>query len=163
MYEQSREQASYCSKGQGSSYLWMGATDTRQERLWEYWGTRQPIAWEGPWRGSRPNGDTAENCLVMMSGSFPAQWSDIACLDSYAFCVPCEFPQLSILYLKGPLLCPNSPFNLEYVIGPKEGGRPALHGYFHSDIFWDADNQSWTIRSQKVIIICPLGIVTITE
>ncbi|XP_063889382.1 uncharacterized protein LOC135116084 isoform X3 [Scylla paramamosain] len=150
LYERSQGRAIYCSKGQGSSYLWMGATDSQQERLWEYWETSEPVSWEGPWRGSGPNGGTAENCLVMLSGTFPSQWSDIACLDSYEFCVPCEFPQLSTLYLKGPAVCPNSPFNQEYVLGNEEGGRPALHGFFHSDIYWDTANKSWAIRSRKV-------------
>ena len=150
LYERSQGRATYCSKGQGSSYLWMGATDSRQERLWEYWETNEPVSWEGPWRGSGPNGGTAENCLVMLSGTFPSQWSDIACLDSYEFCVPCEFPQLSTLYLKGPAVCPNSPFNQEYVLGAEKGGRPALHGFFHSDIYWDTGNKSWAIHSLKV-------------
>ncbi|XP_045129533.1 uncharacterized protein LOC123515136 isoform X2 [Portunus trituberculatus] len=149
LYERSQGRATYCSKGQGSSYLWMGATDSRQERLWEYWETNEPVSWEGPWRGSGPNGGTAENCLVMLSGTFPSRWSDIACLDSYEFCVPCEFPQLSTLYLKGPAVCPNSPFNQEYVLGAERGGRPALHGFFHSDIYWETGNKSWTIRSLK--------------
>ncbi|KAK3867319.1 hypothetical protein Pcinc_027213 [Petrolisthes cinctipes] len=150
LYDVSVGRAKHCSGGQGSSFMWLGATDQRKERQWEYLDTGEAITWESTWRGSGPNGGKAENCLVMLTGSFPARWSDIACLDSYEFCIPCEFTSLSTLYLKGPALCPNSPFNRKYVLGPEEGGRPTLQGFYHSDIYWDTDNHTWTLHSHKV-------------
>ncbi|XP_071531024.1 LOW QUALITY PROTEIN: uncharacterized protein [Panulirus ornatus] len=150
VYESSKERADFCSGGQGSSYLWLGANDHKDERQWVYWQSGLPIPWEGPWRGSGPNGGIVENCLVMLTGTFPGRWSDIACLDSYEFCVPCEFTKMSKLYLKGPAICRNSPFNREYALGADYGLRPSLNGYFHSDIIWDPKNFSWVIQSRKV-------------
>lgn len=153
LYDVSVGRAKYCSGGQGSSFLWLGASDESNERVWAYVDSGEPIAWESAWRGSGPNGGTAENCLVMLTGSFPARWSDIACLDSYEFCIPCEFTSLSTLYLKGPALCPNSPFNRKYALGPEEGGRPTLQGFYHSDIYWDTTRGTWTLHSHKVTIL----------
>ncbi|XP_042218234.1 uncharacterized protein LOC121863580 [Homarus americanus] len=150
IYHTSRDRDNYCSGGQGSSYMWLGANDQEQERQWVYWQSGDKLSWEGPWRGAGPNGGLVENCLVMLSGAFPGRWSDIACLDSYEFCVPCEFSYRSRLYLKGPAVCNASPFNREYVLGKELGGRVTLNGYFHSDIFWHHQEKSWVIESRKV-------------
>lgn len=150
VYESSKERADYCSGGQGSSFLWLGANDEATERQWVYWASGNPLSFEGKWRGSGPNGGTVENCLVMLSGSFPGRWSDIACLDSYSFCFACEFTSGTTLYLKGPAVCRYSPFNREYTLGEDIDGRPSIIGYLHSDIFWDTNNASWVIQSRKV-------------
>nr|XP_053626189.1 uncharacterized protein LOC128684076 [Cherax quadricarinatus] len=148
VYESTQKVAARCSGGEGASYLWLGAADAAQERLWTYLGTGLPIKWEGPWRGGGPNGGTQENCLVMLYGDFPALWSDIACLESYSFCAPCEFTQLETMYLKGPALCNTSPFNYQYLLGGQLGdGRPSLTGFYHSDIFWE--NNTWYLQSLK--------------
>ncbi|ROT60958.1 putative neuronal pentraxin-2 [Penaeus vannamei] len=149
VYESSKERADYCSGGQGSSFLWLGANDEATERQWVYWASEKPLSFEGKWRGSGPNGGTVENCLVMLSGSFPGRWSDIACLDSYSFCFACEFTSGTTLYLKGPAVCRYSPFNREYTLGEDIDGRPSIIGYLHSDIFWDTNNASWVIQSRK--------------
>lgn len=153
VYESSKERADYCSGGQGSSFLWLGANDEATERQWVYWASGTPLSFEGKWRGSGPNGGTVENCLVMLSGSFPGRWSDIACLDSYSFCFVCEFTSSSTLYLKGPAVCRYSPFNREYTLGADVDGRPSIIGYLHSDIFWDNNNASWVIQSRKVSVL----------
>ncbi|KAG7176563.1 Neuronal pentraxin-2-like 1 [Homarus americanus] len=148
LYQVTVEKAAYCSGGLGASYMWLGAHDTDQEGQWVYF-SGQPITWDGPWRGTGPNGGTVENCLVMLYDNFPARWSDIACLDTYSFCVPCEFPKRSILYLRGPGVCESSPFNRQYVLEGDSGGKPALAGFFHSDITWDPQNEAWVIASLK--------------
>ncbi|XP_037779746.1 glycine receptor subunit alpha-2-like [Penaeus monodon] len=149
MYESSKDRSGYCSGGQGSAYLWLGANDMRTESEWVYWTSGEPLAWEGPWRGAGPNGGNVENCLVMLAGDFPGLWSDIACLDSYAFCVPCEFDHLSVLYLKGAMLCEGSPINKQYIVSEEKNGRPFLSGFLHSDIFWDPGAGSWVLLSLK--------------
>ncbi|XP_069977730.1 uncharacterized protein [Penaeus vannamei] len=149
MYESSKSRSGYCSGGQGSGYLWLGANDVRTENEWVYWTSGQALAWEGPWRGAGPNGGNVENCLVMLTGNFPGLWSDIACLDSYAFCVPCEFDRLSVLYLKGAMLCEGSPINKQYIVSDEKNGRPLLSGFLHSDIFWDPAAGSWVLQSLK--------------
>ncbi|ROT78797.1 putative glycine receptor subunit alpha-4 isoform X3 [Penaeus vannamei] len=148
LYNESKIHDAYCSGGQ-SSYLWLGANDEKVERQWVYWGTGEPIPWESKWRGDGPNGGTVENCLVLLSGTFPGRWSDIACLDTYSFCVPCEFETRTSIYLKGPAMCEGSPFNLQYMLGDSVGGRPALVGFLHTDIFWDQERGSWVMRSLK--------------
>ncbi|XP_069193444.1 uncharacterized protein [Procambarus clarkii] len=149
LYQRTVESAEYCSGGHGAAYLWLGAHDQHQERQWAYF-SGAPLQWEGPWRGTGPNGEGAENCLVMLYDEFPARWSDIACLDSYTFCVACEFVQRSTLHLRGPGVCDSSPFNREYILEGESGGRPALSGFFHSDITWDAQAGHWEMTSLKV-------------
>ncbi|XP_064113370.1 uncharacterized protein LOC135220010 isoform X2 [Macrobrachium nipponense] len=150
LFDISKSRAQYCSGNVGASYLWLGANDISEEGIWRKWESKSVLSWQSLWRGDRPNGGSEENCLVMLAGSFPARWSDIACLETYAFCVPCEFDKLAILYLKGPAVCPGSPFNLQYIIGENRGGRPTLLGFFHSDIFWDNDLKVWMLQSRKV-------------
>nr|XP_045625856.1 uncharacterized protein LOC123775072 [Procambarus clarkii] len=150
LYRTSQDDGNYCSSGLGSSYLWMGASDQVIEGTWQYLGTNLSVPWQGPWRGGKPNGGLVENCLVMLAAPFAGQWSDIACVDSYQFCVACEFTHPSMLYLKGPALCTASPFNQEYVIGSRQGSRTSLEGYFDSDIFWDLENSTWIIKSLKI-------------
>ncbi|XP_069167656.1 LOW QUALITY PROTEIN: uncharacterized protein [Procambarus clarkii] len=148
VYQRTQNMFSHCSGGMGANFLWLGASDAVHEGLWTYLDTTLAIPWAGPWRGDGPNGGTQENCLVMLNGEFPAQWSDITCLDSYSFCVPCEFNQLETIYLKGPAVCPNSPFNYQYVLVDERGtSRPSLAGFYHSDIFWQ--NSSWFLQSLK--------------
>ncbi|XP_071522701.1 uncharacterized protein [Panulirus ornatus] len=149
LYQTSVGRAFYCSGGHGSSYMWLGAHDSQQERQWVYF-SGEPIRWEGPWRGAGPNGGTVENCLVMLYDDFPGRWSDIACLDSHSFCTPCEFSERSTMYLRGRGVCDSSPFNRQYVLDGQSGGRPALSGFFHSDITWDAKAEAWVIASLKV-------------
>ncbi|XP_071548102.1 uncharacterized protein [Panulirus ornatus] len=149
VFKSSVKNAAFCSGKVGASYLWLGANDQQTERQWVYWGSGRPLLWESSWRGSGPNGGTVENCLVMLYGEFPARWSDIACLDSYAFCVPCEFERLQTLYLKGPAVCQNSPFNQRYLLGEERNGRPSILGYFHSDIFWNDTEGVWVLQSLK--------------
>ncbi|XP_064100869.1 uncharacterized protein LOC135211492 [Macrobrachium nipponense] len=149
LYESSKDRAQQCSGGQGSSYMWLGANDEVNEGQWVSWATEEPIGWEGPWRGLGPNGGTAENCMVMLAGDFPSMWSDIACLDTYSFCVPCEFKQLTSLHLKGAALCNSSPFNQQYFLDSEKNGRPFFAGFFHSDIYWDPLSGSWTLQSLK--------------
>ncbi|KAK7073106.1 hypothetical protein SK128_019624 [Halocaridina rubra] len=149
LYNTSQDRAEYCSGGQGSAYLWLGANDKDIEGQWVYTSNSQPLNWEGPWRGLGPNGGSVENCLVLLTGNFPAAWSDIACLETYSFCVPCEFEKLSMLHLKGPSLCDNSPFNRQYFFGGEKNGRPFLAGLFHSDIYWDPLRESWMLQSLK--------------
>ncbi|XP_068220335.1 uncharacterized protein [Palaemon carinicauda] len=149
LFSSSKDDAPYCSKNVGASYLWLGADDTQEEGVWRYLEKNETLPWPGNWRGDGPNGGKVENCMVMQAGSFPSAWSDIACLDSYEFCVPCEFEELAVLYLKGPSVCPGSPFNLEYFLGEKRGGRPSLIGFFHSDIYWDTEMEAWVLKSLK--------------
>lgn len=156
MYESSKNRSGYCSGGQGSAYLWLGANDMRRESQWVYSTSGAPLTWEGPWRGSGPNGGNVENCLVMLTGNFPGLWSDIACLDSYSFCVPCEFDRLSVLYLKGPIVCEGSPINKQYVVSDEKNGRPFLSGFLHTDIFWDPSAGSWVLQSLKVYLLFSL-------
>ena len=108
---------------------------------------------QGRWRGDGPNGGTVENCMVMLHGAFPGRWSDIACLDSYSFCVPCEFEEFSTMYLKGGLLCNTSPFNTEYLLVKDINEKPSLTGFLHSDIFWENNTQSWVLASRKVTLL----------
>ena len=150
LFDTSKHRAHYCSGSVGASYMWLGANDIEEEGVWRYWESNEVLSWESEWRGDGPNGGIVENCLVMLAGTFPARWSDIACLDSYAFCVPCEFEALAVLYLKGPAVCPGSPFNLQYILGENRGGRPSFTGFFHSDIFWDLEKKSWVLQSIKV-------------
>ncbi|KAK7074797.1 hypothetical protein SK128_008783 [Halocaridina rubra] len=149
IYENSVERASYCSGDAGASYLWLGANDIEKERQWVYHESGKPVAWESKWRGDGPNGGVVENCLVMLYDAFPARWSDIACLDTYEFCVPCEYESRSALYLKGPAVCTGSPFNLQYLLGENIGGRPSLIGFLHSDIYWDTSRHAWVMKSLK--------------
>lgn len=93
LYTSSRDKANTCSGNVGESYMWLGANDEGVERQWVYWGSGEHVKWEHRWRGTGPNGGVVENCLVMLHGDNPGYWSDIACLPSYAFCVPCEFEQ----------------------------------------------------------------------
>lgn len=152
IYNESKVHDAYCSRGQ-SSYLWLGANDEKQERQWVYLVSGEPLSWESKWRGDGPNGGTVENCLVMLSGTFPGRWSDIACLDTYSFCVPCEFETRTTIYLKGPAMCEGSPFNLKYMLGENVGGRPSLVGFLHSDIYWDEERGAWVMRSLKVGLV----------
>ncbi|XP_071544757.1 uncharacterized protein [Panulirus ornatus] len=150
LYNSSKIMADTCSAGQGSVYLWLGANDEDSEGRWVHWGSGQPLEWLGPWRGGAPNGDTVENCLVMLDGKYPSYWSDIACLETYSFCVACEFSRRSTLHMKGAAICHDSPFNSRYVLGEQRNGRPSLAGYFHSDIYWHPETNSWVLRSLKV-------------
>ena len=150
LFDHSIKHAEFCSGGQGSTFLWLGADDNDVERQWEYSHTNNPIPWDGPWRGGNPNGGTVENCLVMLFGSFSRMWNDIACLETYQFCVPCEFKKISTLYLKGPALCNTSPFNIEYILETTLNNKPAFTGFLHSDILWDPDTSSWILKSLKV-------------
>lgn len=150
VYEASRDKANYCSGKVGASYLWLGANDQSQERTWVYWESKTPVTWENTWRGTGPNGGAVENCLVMLHGAYPGYWSDIACLDSYSFCVPCEFEVLPVLYMKGPALCEGSPFNNKYLIGEMRDGQPSLKGFFHTNIYWNSTRSVWIMQSLKV-------------
>ena len=150
LYNLSKNYSDFCSKGIGNSYLWLGANDVLKERTWMYHDTETPIAWEGPWRGDGPNGGTVENCLVMLRGDFASKWSDMACLASYYFCVPCELQDHVPLYLKGPVLCSTSPFNEEYFISELKNDKPLISGTLHSEIYWDTQNKSWVLKSLKV-------------
>lgn len=137
-----------CSGGLGASYLWLGATDEDSEGQWYYLTTRQPLPWQGIWRGGGPNGGSQENCMVMLDGEFPGRWSDIACLESYSFCVPCVSQTEATIYLKGSVVCPYSPFNRRYSLAPYRGGKPSLQGFYHSDIYFQ--NDTWILKSLKV-------------
>ncbi|XP_050732358.1 uncharacterized protein LOC127006450 [Eriocheir sinensis] len=148
LYQASVQSAPHCSGGGGPSYLWLGAHDSTQEGRWTYF-TGEPLEWGGAWRGDGPNGGTAENCLVMQYDSFPAKWSDIACLDTYTFCVPCEYPARPIFHLRGAGLCSTAPFNRQYTLEGERGGRPSLLGLFHSDIVWEAKSEAWVLASLK--------------
>ncbi|KAK8401438.1 hypothetical protein O3P69_002897 [Scylla paramamosain] len=150
VYEASRDQAHYCSGKVGVSYLWLGANDESEERTWMYWESERPLTWENTWRGTGPNGGAVENCLVMLYGAYPGYWSDIACLDSYSFCVPCEFEVLPVMYLKGPALCESSPFDQMYLLGEAYDGQPSLKGFFHTDIYWNSTMDVWILQSLKV-------------
>ncbi|XP_068200691.1 uncharacterized protein [Palaemon carinicauda] len=86
----------------------------------------------------------------MLYGDFPSRWSDVSCVDSYSFCVPCEFSRRSTLYLRGPGVCKTSPFNRQYILQGESGGKPALSGYFHSEIVYDSKASSWIMKSLKV-------------
>ena len=151
VFDNSVEDALFCSGYQGSAYLWFGADDNDIERRWEYLYTDEEIPWFGPFRGGNPNGGTVENCLVMLHGKFPSKWNDIACLETYSFCVPCEFNAISTVYLKGRALCNTSPFNIEYLINTKINNKPSFTGYLHSDIYWDPEDSNWVLKSLKVI------------
>lgn len=85
----------------------------------------------------------------MLYGSFAGRWSDMACLETYSFCVPCEFEEFSTMYLKGGILCKTSPFNTEYLLAKDMNGKPSLTGFLHSDIYWNNDTQSWILESRK--------------
>ena len=150
MYNTSKEYAGFCSGFRGSSYLWLGANDIAKEGIWSYTESGEPISWDGPWRGDGPNGGTEENCLVMLTGDFPGRWSDIACLESYYFCAPCEFNGHVSLYLKGPALCKTSPFNHEYFIEGLRNDKPLIAGTLHSEIYWERNTSSWVLTSLKV-------------
>lgn len=150
VHESSKGEAEYCSGKVGNSYLWLGANDFVQERTWKYWGSGETLTWENTWRGTGPNGGTAENCLVMLYGAYPGYWSDIACLDSYAFCVACEFEVPPVFHLKGPAMCEGSPFNVKYLIGEVKDGHPSFRGFFHTDIYWNSTRGVWVMESLKV-------------
>ncbi|KAK4320578.1 hypothetical protein Pmani_008582 [Petrolisthes manimaculis] len=151
VYSNSKDQAKKCSGNVGESYLWIGANDEVDERQWAYWGSGEKVKWEHRWRGSGPNGGVVENCLVMLHGeNNPGYWSDIACLPTYAFCVPCEFEDNQVMHLKGPALCPGSPFNLQYTLGEERDGSPSLMGFFHTDIYWNNTRAAWIMQSLKV-------------
>lgn len=150
VYESSKDVATYCSGEVGASYLWLGVNDEAQERTWAYWSSGEPVTWENTWRGTGPNGGIAENCLVMLHGAYPGYWSDIACLDSYAFCVPCEFEEPPLFHLKGPAMCEESPFNRQYMIGELQNGQPSLRGFFHTDMYWNSTEEVWVMESLKV-------------
>ncbi|KAG7170875.1 Glutamate-gated chloride channel-like 3 [Homarus americanus] len=150
VYEASSSMAENCSGGQGASFMWLGAHDQLREGQWITWGSGQRLTWEGPWRGAGPNGGTSENCLVMLSGKYPAHWSDITCLDSYRFCMTCEFSRRSTLHMKGAALCDGSPFNTLYFLNQNASDRPHLAGFLHSVINWNPDTHSWLLTSLKV-------------
>ncbi|XP_042218514.1 uncharacterized protein LOC121863781 isoform X3 [Homarus americanus] len=149
VFQSSRSQAEFCSGNVGASYLWLGANDHETEQQWVYWGSGEPIPQEGTWRGTGPNGGIVENCLVMLYGTFPGQWSDIACLNTYAFCVSCEFENQSVIHLKGLAVCEESPFNLHYFLGEEKGGLPSFSGFFHSNIEWNVTKGAWVLHSLK--------------
>lgn len=150
MYEKSADHTDYCSSNFARSYLWLGASDQEIENEWMYLETSTPIEWVGPWRGNGPNGGMAENCLVMLNGPVTAEWSDIACLSSYYFCVPCEFEDKVWTHLRGPAMCDSSPFNSHYFIDKQVNGKPSLTGSFHSEIYWENETNSWVLKSLKV-------------
>ena len=152
LYDKSKNKAGFCSGYQGSSYMWLGADDQNIEGTWQYIESRDNLTWEGPWRGDGPNGGTVENCLVLLHGAFPGKWSDMACLPTYSFCVPCEYKTLSTMSMKGAALCETSPFNTKYLVIEIPDKRPFFQGYFHSDISWDSSTSSWVIKSLKVSI-----------
>ncbi|XP_066980309.1 uncharacterized protein [Macrobrachium rosenbergii] len=149
IFNSSKHYAQSCSGDIGAYYLWLGAEDQQEEGVWRYLQRNETLPWQGRWRGDGPNGGKMKNCMVMLFGNFPGYWSDIACLDSYEFCVPCEFEELKVIYLKGPAVCPGSPFNLEYYLGEERGGRPSFIGVSHSDIYWDTDMDAWVLKSLK--------------
>lgn len=148
LFEATKDKADKCSGGLGASYLWLGATDEDNEGQWVYLSTRQPLSWQGNWRGGGPNGGSQENCMVMLYGEFPGSWSDIACLESYSFCVACVSTSPATIYLKGPVVCSYSPFNRRYSLAPYIGGKPSLKGFYHSDIYFE--NGKWMLKSLKV-------------
>ncbi|KAA0193772.1 hypothetical protein HAZT_HAZT006106 [Hyalella azteca] len=86
---------------------------------------------------------------MLYGPGFDGLWSDIACLDSYKFCMFCEFKKYTTMYLKGALLCENSPFNNQYLLYESVNNRPSLAGYLHSDIFWNNETKEWTLTSRK--------------
>ncbi|ROT63777.1 putative glycine receptor subunit alpha-2 [Penaeus vannamei] len=147
LYNTTKDIAFDCSGGVSSAYLWLGATDEGVEGQWASISSGRPLEWQGPWRGAGPNGGNEENCLVMLTGKFPGRWSDIACLDTYSFCVPCEFSRPATIFLKGPAVCSSSPFNHQYYLGDEREGVPSLVGFFHSDIFMK--NETWIMQSLK--------------
>ncbi|KAK4287699.1 hypothetical protein Pmani_039234, partial [Petrolisthes manimaculis] len=148
LYDGSVYRAPYCSGGHGMSYLWLGAHDTLQDGSWQYFAG-DPVRWGGDWRGTGPNGGNVENCLVMQYDTFPARWSDIACLDTYKFCVSCEYPERPMFTLAGLAVCESSPFNSKYIMEGQVNGRPSFLGYFHSDITWDTIDKGWVLGSLK--------------
>ncbi|XP_064113366.1 uncharacterized protein LOC135220009 isoform X1 [Macrobrachium nipponense] len=150
LFNSSKRYAQYCSGEIGASYLWLGAEDQQEEGVWRYLQRNETLPWQGRWRGDRPNGGKMENCLVMVYENPSGAWSDIGCLDSYEFCVPCEFEELKVIYLKGPAICTKSPFNFEYYLGEERGGRPSFIGLSHSDIYWDTEMEAWVLKSLKV-------------
>ena len=152
MYDVTKGRAGHCSRYLGTNYLWIGATDNNVEGRWDNWDTNVSLTYQGAWRGGGPNGGKVENCLVMLHGSeFSGLWSDIACLDSYSFCVACEFKAYSTLYLRGGLLCRNSPFNNKYLLYKDINGKIALTGFRHTDIYWINDTSTWILQSRKVL------------
>ena len=148
LFESTKDYADKCSAGLGASYIWLGATDEDEEGQWVFMSTRQSLTWQGTWRGDGPNGGSQENCMVMLYGAFPGRWSDIACLESYSFCVPCVSSRPTTIYLKGPVVCPYSPFNRRYYLAPHRKGKPSLQGFYHSDIYFE--NGTWVLQSLKV-------------
>lgn len=58
---------------------------------------------------------------------------------------------VQVMYLKGPALCPGSPFNLQYTLGEERDGFPSLVGFFHTDIYWNNTRDAWIMKSLKVI------------
>ncbi|XP_066980291.1 uncharacterized protein [Macrobrachium rosenbergii] len=149
IFNSSKHYAQSCSGDIGASFLWLGAEDQQEEGVWRYLQRNETLPWQGRWREDEPKGGKMENCMVMLFGNFPGYWSDIACLASYEFCVPCEFEELKVIYLKGPAVCPRSPFNSEYYLGEERGGRPSFIGLSHSDIYWDTDMVAWVLKSLK--------------
>lgn len=144
--------AGHCSNYLGSSYMWMGAHDNNVEGQWDHWESNETLTFQGPWRGGGPNGGTVENCMVLLYGKFAGLWSDMACLDTYSFCMACQFKKFSTMYLKGGILCNTSPFNSKYLLIEDVDGKPSLTGYLHSDISWNNKTRSWVLSSKKVCI-----------
>lgn len=150
LYKSTKDRAGHCSGYLGTNYLWLGAHDNIKEGRWDKWETGRTVEYQGLWRGAGPNGGTVENCMVMLYGAFAGRWSDIACLETYSFCVPCEFERYTTMHLKGALLCSTSYFNSEYLLIHEINGRISLTGYLHSDIIWSNDTASWVLQSKKV-------------
>lgn len=86
----------------------------------------------------------------MMHDSFASRWSDISCAEANSYCVACEYTERAVFYLKGKGVCPTSPFNQQYILEGESGGKPALLGFFHSDITWNANSGAWVLASLKV-------------
>ncbi|KAK7085491.1 hypothetical protein SK128_028222 [Halocaridina rubra] len=150
LYEGTVSKAPYCSGGAGPAYMWLGAHDNHQEGQWVFLGSGIPIPWDGLWQGGRANGGPGKNCLVMLYGDFPSRWSDVSCLETNSLCASCEFSKRSTLNLRGPGVCDTSPFNRQYIIQGESGGKPALSGFFHSEIIYDDKAGAWIMRSLKI-------------
>jgi hypothetical protein len=151
MFTETVAWAEHCSSYLGSAYLWLGAQDDNVEGRWQHFESNKTITYQGRWRGGGPNGGTVENCLVMMYGpGVNGLWSDFACFDSYKKCMFCEFKNYTTMFLKGPLVCKNSPFNSRYILRRSINNRPSFTGYRHSDIFWNNETQAWTLASKRV-------------
>ena len=58
-----------------------------------------------PWRGGEPNGNTLENCGVVLksrSGKPENSWIDVSCYDYMEqSCAACQVPKMPIFILKG--------------------------------------------------------------